>query len=250
MIAQSGWNRLLAVKLGLWGLVCCLALAALPVLASEDLLRLELSNGHEVEVKRFRGGNATTILWLPSERGFSAVHQFHGAALAGLGHEVWLADLHSTYFVQPGRGSIAQFPLDDIVALIEAAVAESSGRVLLLSSSRGAQSALIAAREWQLRNPGDPSIAGIVLVHAHLYSARPAPGESARYLPIVQAMNLPVFLMAAQYSTKASRLAELAAALGAGGSSVYTQLLAGVQGGFYTREAALNSDRDEAAKLA
>jgi thiol-disulfide isomerase/thioredoxin len=250
MIAQSGWNRLLAVKLGLWGLVCCLALAALPVLASEDLLRLELSNGHEVEVKRFRGGNATTILWLPSERGFSAVHQFHGAALAGLGHEVWLADLHSTYFVQPGRGSIAQFPLDDIVALIEAAVAESSGRVLLLSSSRGAQSALIAAREWQLRNPGDPSIAGIILVHAHLYSARPAPGERARYLPIVQAMNLPVFLMAAQYSTKASRLAELAAALGAGGSSVYTQLLAGVQGGFYTREAALNSDRDEAAKLA
>ena len=109
---------------------------------------------------------------------------------------------------------------------------------------------MIAAREWQLRNPGDSSIAGIVLAHAHLYSARPAPGESARYLPIVQATNLPVFLMAAQYSTKASRLAELAAALGAGGSRVYSQLLAGVQGGFYTREAALNSERDEAAKLA
>lgn len=260
MITPSRWNwsragKFGAQKIGLsktgrLGLVCCLVIASLPVLASEVLLRLELSNGHEVEVTRFRGGDATTILWLPSERGFSEAHQFHGAALAGLGYEVWLADLHSTYFIQPGRDSIAQFPLDDIVALIEAAVAESSGRVLLLSSSRGAQSALIAAREWQLRNPGNSSVAGIVLLHAHLYSARPAPGEGARYLPIVQATNLPVFLMAAQYSTKASRLAELAAALGAGGSEVYSQLLAGVQGGFYTREAALNGDRDEAAKLA
>jgi len=250
MIIPSRWNRSREVKIGLLALVCCLAIAFLPVLASEDLLRLELSNGHEVEVKRFRGSGATTILWLPSERGFSAAHQFHGAALAELGHEVWLADLHSTYFVQPGRGSIAQFPLDDIVALIEAAVAASSGRVLLLSSSRGAQSALISAREWQLRNPGDSSIAGIILAHAHLYSSRPAAGENARYLPIVQATNLPVFLMAAQYSTKASRLDELATALGAGGSSVYTQLLAGVRGGFDARETALNSDRDEAAKLA
>jgi thiol-disulfide isomerase/thioredoxin len=255
MMTRSRWNRLRLrkmgpEKIGRLGLVCCLMIAVLPVLASDDLLRLELSNGHEVEIKRFRGGSSTTILWLPSERGFSAAHQFHGAALAGLGHEVWLADLHSTYFVQPGHGSIAQFPLDDIVALIEAAVAESSGRVLLLSSSRGAQSALIAAREWQLRNPGNSSIAGVVLLHAHLYSARPAPGESARYLPIVQATNLPVFLLAAQYSTKASRLGELATALGVGGSRVYSQLLAGVQGGFYTREAALNSDRDEAAKLA
>jgi len=249
-LRNMGPEKIVQKIIGRLTLVCCLVIVSIPVLASEDLLRLELSNGHEVEVKRFRGGNATTVLWLPSERGFSAAHQFQSAALAGLGYEVWLADLHSTYFVHPGRGSIAQFPLEDIVALIDAAVAASSGRVLLLSSSRGAQSALIAAREWQLRNPGDPSIAGIILLHAHLYSARPAPGESARYLPIVQATNLPVFLMAAEYSTKASRLAELAAALGAGGSRVYSQRLAGVQGGFYTREAVLNSERDEAAKLA
>ena len=139
MITPCRWNRLRLRKMepekiglgmiGWLGLFCCLLIPVLPVLASEDLLRLELSSGDEVEITRFLGGNATTILWLPSERGFSAAHQFHGAALAGLGHDVWLADLHSTYFVQPGRGSIAQFPLDDIVALIDAAVAASSGRV-------------------------------------------------------------------------------------------------------------------------
>jgi thiol-disulfide isomerase/thioredoxin len=122
--------------------------------------------------------------------------------------------------------------------------------VVLVSSSRGAQSVLIAAREWQLRNPGNGAIAGAILAGAHLYVARPAVGENAQYLPIVRATNLPLFLLAAQYSTQSSRLMELAAALGSAGGQVYTQTLAGVQGGFFSRPAADNSAADEAAKLA
>ena len=240
----------LMVKFGLLGLICSIAFSVIPASAEEDLLQLEVSAGQEIEVLRFTGDNAATILWLPSERGLSSAHQLHARALARLGHEVWLADLHDTYFVNPGRNSIRQFPLEDIVALIEAAVASSSQRVLLVSSSRGAQLALIAAREWQLRNPGDPALAGIILAHAHLYLARPLPGESAQYLPIVQATNLPVFLLSAQYSTKSSRVAELAAELGSGGSSVYTQILDGVQGGFFTHGDADINDRDRRAKRA
>jgi thiol-disulfide isomerase/thioredoxin len=237
-------------KIGLPGLIFCLLIATMPLSASEDLLQLELSTGQEIEVQRYHGDGAATMLWLPSERGLSAAHQVQARALAGLGHEVWLADLHNTYFVQPGRNSIGQFPLDDIVGLIDAAVASSTRRVLLVSSSRGAQSALIAAREWQLRNPGNPALAGIILAHAHLYKARPEPGESAHYLPIVQATNLPVFLLAAQYSTKSSRITELAEELGSGGSHVYTKVLNGVRGGFFTRDESENSDEDQVAKLA
>jgi len=229
-------------------LVYWLASAMVTVLANEELSHLELPNGQEIEVKRFRGSAAETILWLPSERGLVAEHRFHASALAAVGHEVWLADLHHSYFVEPGRNSIARFPLDDVVALIDAAVESSAQRVVLVSSSRGAQTALIAAREWQLRNPGNPAIAGIILAHAHLYEARPAAAESVHYLPIARATNLPVFLLSAQYSTKSSRLMELADVLGSGGSSVYTQTLAGVQGGFYTRPSADNSAIDEAAK--
>ena len=245
---HSCLNVAAKVKFALLALVYCMAIA--PVFASEDLLRLELANGQDIEVERFRGNGAATMLWLPSERGFGAAHRLHARALAALGHEVWLADLHPSYFVEPGRNSIARFPLDDIVALIEAAVASSAQKVVLVSSSRGAQSVLIAAREWQLRNPGNGAIAGAILAHAHLYVARPAVGENAQYLPIVRATNLPVFLLAAQYSTQSSRLMELAEALGSGGGQVYTQTLAGVQGGFFTRQAADNSAIDEAAKQA
>jgi len=85
-------------------------------------------------------------------------------------------------------------------------------------------------------------------VHAYLYDARPGPGESAQYLPIVYATNLPVYLLATQYSTKSSRIAELAVELGVGGSAVYTQVLPGVQGGFYLRDDAEISARERAAK--
>ena len=79
------------------GLIFSMLIAAMPLSASENLLQLELSTGQEIEVQRYHGDGAATMLWLPSERGLSAAHQVQARALAGLGHEVWLADLHNTF---------------------------------------------------------------------------------------------------------------------------------------------------------
>ena len=237
-----------AIRAGLIGLIACLLASINSASATEDTLRLDLSGGQEIEIKRFSGNGGPRMLWLPSERGLNAEHPRHAEALAKLGHEVWLADLHDAYFQQPGRASLGQFPLDDIIEVIDAAAVSAPDGLILMSDSRGAQLALIGAREWQLRNPGKRSIRGIILAHAHLYDARPDPGESAQYLPIVYATNLPVYLLATQYSTKSSRIAELAAELGLGGSVVYTQVLLGVQGGFYLRDDADISARARAAK--
>ena len=221
--------------------------------ADSGTLLLPLADGQEIEIRRFAGGDKPLLLWLPSERGFSAVYESHARDLAQTGFEVWLADLHGTYFVEPGRRSIEQFPLDDVVAIVDAATAASARGIFLMSASRGAQLSLIAAREWQLRNPGRADILGVFLAHAHLYRQRPAAGESASYLPIVGATNLPVFLLDTQYSTRSARLDELARALGAGGSRVFKRILAGVQGGFFARDerelgpADLGARRDFAA---
>jgi len=227
-----------------------LVISAVPIPAAAELLQLELPGGQQLEVTRFGKDAGLTFLWLPSERGFTPAHYQHARALAAQGHQVWLVDLHGSYFVQPGRASIGQFPLDHLVALIDVVRARTSGELVLVSSERGAQLALVAAREWHKRHPGKSAIGGIVLTHAHLYSARPEPGKAAQYLPIVRATNLPVYLLAAQYSTKASRLLELAAALRTGGSAVYTQLLPGVQGGFVTLDAEDGSEADAAANQA
>ena len=184
------------------------------------VLPLTLPSGQEFEVRRFAGSDKSLLLWLPSERGFSAAYDRHARDLARVGFEVWLADLHGGYFVEPGRRSIGKFPLEDVVAIIDAATAATARGIYLMSTSRGAQLALISAREWQRRNPGRTDILGVFLAHAHLYQERPLAGESASYLPIVGATNLPVFLLDTQYSTRSARLDELARALGAGGSRV------------------------------
>ncbi|MDH3760972.1 MAG: TlpA family protein disulfide reductase [Gammaproteobacteria bacterium] len=216
--------------------------------AEEDAIQMELPSGQEIEVQRFAAAGGSRLLWLPSERGFNQAHQAHARALARLGHEVWLADLHDAYFVERNRRSIGKFPVDDIVAIIEAASAGSAADVYLLSSSRGAQLALIAAREWQRRNPGRNRLKGVYLAHAYLYQSRPEAGQEASYLPIVAATNLPIYLLDAQYSTRSLRIQELASALGAGGSQVFTQVIRSVQGGFFARDDNELGPRDMAAK--
>ena len=218
--------------------------------AREDLLALELPSGQELEIKRFTGSGTSKsrILWLPSERGISKAHAVHAAALANMGHEVWLADLHDAYFVERDRRSISQFPLQDMVALISAATSDPNVKVILIGSSRGAQLALIAAREWQLHNPGKSHLKGLILVHAYLYASRPEVGDDAQYLPITMATNLPVYLLDTQYSTKSARINELADTLGKGGGQVYSQVLPGVQGGFFRRDGDDLSAADQAAK--
>jgi thiol-disulfide isomerase/thioredoxin len=209
---------------------------------------MELPSGQEIELQRFSAAGGSRLLWLPSERGFKPAHRAHARALARLGHEVWLADLHDAYFVERNRRSIGKFPVDDIVAIIEAASAHPASDVYLLSSSRGAQLALIAAREWQRRNPGRSLLKGVYLAHAYLYQSRPEAGQAASYLPIVAASNLPIYLLDAQYSTRSLRIQELAAALGAGGSQVFTQVIRSVQGGFFARDNSELSQRDITAK--
>lgn len=218
--------------------------------AKDDLLTLGLPSGQELEIQRFAGSGSSEyrVLWLPSERGISKAHAVHAAALARMGHEVWLADLHDAYFVERNRRSITQFPLHDIVTLIDAAASDPNAKVVLVSSSRGAQLALIAAREWQLQNPGKSRIKGLILVHAYLYATRPEVGDDAQYLPITRATNLPVYLLDAQFSTRSARIDELADALGEGDGQVYAQVLQGVQGGFFRRDGDDLSAADQAAK--
>lgn len=228
------------------GLVLLLMAGGFSVDAAESIT-LELAGGQELEISKYAGSGESLVLWLPSERGPGDYDAVHARALAKLGHEVWLPDLHDAYFLQPERASISKIPVNDIVALIDAATRSSSAEIVLMSSTRGAQLALIAARQWQLQNPGNTAIQGILLMEAYLYEISAATGRPVDYLPIVNATNLPVYLLDAQFSTTAMRMQNLAAILGGGGSQVYTQILSGVRGGFQVRA---DSDLDETSQAA
>lgn len=236
------------VSIRIASLMLVLLVVSFSAIASDGPLHLRLDSGQEIEVQRFPGGDESLVLWLPSERGINAAHKMHATGLAAMGHETWLADLHDNYFIERNRNSISQIPLDDVINLIDVATETSAAGVVLVSSSRGAQLALIAAREWQLKNPGNPGIKGVFLVHPYLYEARPGIGENAIYLPITRVTNLPVYILDTQYSTRGARIHDLSDRLGAAGGKVFTQVLKGVQGGFFAREDREISAPDRAAK--
>lgn len=223
------------MKIQIAGLIL-LILFSSQAAAFEDWIELSLPSGQDIALLQFPGSGKSTLIWIPSERGFRHSVVPHAHKLAKLGHEVWIPDLHDAYFLTRDSESLNEVPIDDLVALIDAAANRSEAPVLLLSSLRGAQLALIAAREWQLSHPGQRRLKGIVLLHPNLHAQRPHAGETARYLPIARATNLPVYLLETQYSTRSPHLQSLADELSRGGSQVYTQVLADVRGGFFARD--------------
>ncbi len=209
------------------------ALVTLPAIAG-IAPTLVLDNGAEIPVERFVPGGTpkARILWLPSEYGVRPRQAQVAQGLAQRGFEVWAADLHTAYFLAPGRSSLDGVPLEDVAALI--ARAGSDGRpLLLLAASRGASLALEAARQWQLGGAAD--LLGAVLLYPNLYEGTPQPGSSPAYRPIAGATNLPIFVLQPELSGKRWHINDLSAALAEGGSEVFVRLLPDVGDDWLTR---------------
>ena len=107
-----------------------------PVAALDSRIELSLPTGQEIPLLQFAGNDKSTLIWIPSERGIRQGVLPHADKLAESGHEVWIPDLHDAYFLRRDSESLNEVPIDDMVALIDAAVNRSEAPVLLLSSLR------------------------------------------------------------------------------------------------------------------
>lgn len=116
-------------------------------LRADEVISLEVGSGAELAIEQL-GEGRQRILWLPSEYGFRGEAERQLARqLAELGYTVWLADLHSSYFIPWGRSSLDGIPREDIRELIARAQPEG-GQLYLFSYGRGAALLLEAARLW------------------------------------------------------------------------------------------------------
>ena len=195
-------------------------------------LQLELKNGTQLEIDRF-GSGPDRLLWLPWEYGLHGPEQQLARDLAAHGIEVWLLDLHSNYFIAPGRSSLNAIPVDDLTALI-AQAHPKAGRLYLLASSRAAALTLTAARHWQQqRDPNATPLGGAILFHPNLLTDAE---NGEEYLPITRATNLPLLILQPGNSAKVWQLPTLADQLQQGGSDLYLRLLPQVSDGFELRD--------------
>jgi thiol-disulfide isomerase/thioredoxin len=228
--------------------ILVLAFVANSDIATAESITVPVSNGEEVPIERFAASGDSVIIWTPSDFGIQPPQGPVALSLAKQGIEVWIADLHTAYFVPTGRFSSNSFPVADVGLLVDAAVARGKRNIILASSGRATRLLLRGARDWQSSHPDQSSIRGFILFHPSLYLDQPRLGEDAEYLPIARSTNLPIYIFQPLRSATYMRLPGLRTALGEGGATVFVHPLPDVAVGFHLRPDEDISAQDRAAR--
>jgi peroxiredoxin len=203
-------------------------------LAHADLT-LELDDGADLPIATYPAEGDRLLLWMPSEFGISPRQKPTAEALAKLGIEVWMPDLHSAWFIPPGRYSLNDVDPQALVKLIERALGTGK-RLYLFASGRLTALSLQAIRRYQLGDGPTAKIGGLIAISPRLYLRTPQGGEAAEYLPIASASNVPIYLLQPREASGFWRIGQVAERLRRGGSPVFIQLLDGVGDAFNLRD--------------
>jgi len=214
---------------------CCLLLSFSGNSFAEDL-QLETNSGAEISVSRYKSQSGKTenvLLWIPTEYGIRGKEANTAKELTKKGIEVWIADIHSSYFIPPGRRSYNDIPLSDITDLILAVKKETKARdVILFATGRAAPLALQAARQLQLNPNTADIIKRAVLFHPNFYKHTTIVGKNIEYIDITRATNLALYIVQPSLSGKHYQTNTLKKQLQQGGSDVIIHALKGANDGF------------------
>ena len=216
-----------------WLSIVCLLFASMAY--AGEHLDIELDSGDAVSIDAYKAEGETLFLYLPSERGLGKGYVSTAQQLAFDGHDVWVADLHSSYMIPKSRSSINRFNANDLLGLLAHAREKSFKNVYFISSGRGTQLALKMAYYWQLKHPDSHLLKGHIFHSPHLIDGKPDLGSAARYVNIAKHSNLPIYVLLPQFGTKFLRGNEIVNKLQQGGSPVFLHRLTGVHGGFHMR---------------
>lgn len=231
MFLMFSFKNNLAVTPVVWLL---LTLWLTPALASEQF-NVPVTQGDEVPIEKFAAAGDNLIIWTPSDFGIQPPQSTLAQKVADLGIEVWIADLHATYFIAAGSRSSDKFRSTDVVKLIDYAHKKGKKNIFLMSTGRATRIILQAAHDWQKSNTFSSNIRGLILFHPNLYAARPELQKEATYVSIAKSTNLPLYIFQPVLSTTHMRLPELQQTLKQGGAQVFIQPLRGVIDGFHLR---------------
>ncbi len=208
---------------------------------------LPLNDETAISITKF-GNTGDRILWIPSEHGINKENHYNLlGSLAALQHEVWLAEIHESYFIPAGRSSYTEIPVDDMVRLIENSLPEDERKLFIVSTGRAAVLSSLALNRW-LATTGNSNrqrdkFAGIVMIHPNFQADTPQPGTAMEYLALVDSIQLPIFVIQPKKSNKYWYLNGLVSRLIDGGSEVYTKIIEQASDGYHVR-----LDRSDAEK--
>ena len=234
-----------------WLLVCWITLLAIHsgyTFAAEKTFDLEVPSGETLSIDEYDGATKTLLIWLPSERGFGDNLAPVFSQLSQSGINIWAALLHDSYIIPPGRHSLDDIAVEDLLMLLDEAKQRGFREVFILGAYRSAALALKLAHRWQQLNAGSQLLKGLIFFTPNLTSPLQALGEDTGFIDLTAYSNLPIYILQTEYSTKFARVGDLARRLGEGGSPVFLQNLRGVINGYYMRPDDELSERDRSMR--
>jgi thiol-disulfide isomerase/thioredoxin len=210
---------------------------------------LPLNDDTAISIVKF-GDHGDRVLWIHSEYGINKIKHYQlSSSLAGFQHEVWLAEIHESYFIPAGRSSYSEIPVTDIAELIEKSIPEGKRKLFIVSTGRGAVLSLLAINRWQADTGGSDNFGGIIMIHPSFQADTPTPGTAMQYLPIVDSVQLPVFIIQPMKSNKYWYLDELVTRLTDSGSQVYIKVIEQASDGYHVRPETSEAEDIMAKKL-
>lgn len=217
--------------------------------AEPEHFELPLNEDAEISITKF-GNGGDRILWIPSEYGINKKKHYPiMKSLAYLQHEVWLAEIHESYFIPAGRSSYTEIPVDDISRLIEKSLPNGKQKLFIVSTGRASALSALALNKLQATTDVSKNFGGIVMIHPSFQADTPTPGTALEYLPIVDSTQLPIFIIQPKKSNKYWYLNDLVSKLTDGGSQVYTQIIEQASDGYHVRPDTNEAEKQMAKKL-
>ncbi len=209
-----------------------------PVFARDaEVVEFELPGGDLVDIRKYAAQGDTMLLGFACDEGTGPAEMDTASLLADTDFEIWMPDLLSAHLLPKLRSSIREIPVEDVVSLIDEALASSDKALYLISSGPGAALLLEGLVLWEQANPERlDQLKGVIMLYPRLNEGEPEPGKDIVYIDAVGKTKTPIAILEGAKTPNSWALDDLQARLEVGGSLVTTALIPGVRGYFYERQ--------------
>jgi thiol-disulfide isomerase/thioredoxin len=204
--------------------------------------------GQELDVEVRPAAGDLLLLWLYEVERDRPGFRHTLEVLEAAGIEVWLADPLAAAFLPRSNENQRTLPGDSVAALLDAALAQSPKRVLLMGHDRMALPLLRGLRQWQAANPGPTRLAGAVLLYPNLFGQNPIAGEEPGLDPVVEVTHYPLLVLQPEFGSLRRRMGPVLDALWAGGAAAFVQLVPGVRDWYLLHETGADPEEAEATR--
>ena len=234
-VGISQWSRIL--------LVMFLVNSPITILAEESQNEtLAIDNETDATLTIFPADGEQLLIWIPSYATPAETVEDIASQLQQLKVEVWYVDLLEARFLPKTGSSVYKIPDNDILVLLHHAEKVSNKKIYLYAESRATIPAMQGLRLWQQSPANHKIFGGLLLNSPYFYVETPDPGQLADLMPVVNATNLPIYILQPEQSPRYWQLKDTVPALEKSGSDVFVQVLRKMRGRFHFRPDATDAE--------